>query len=269
MKVAVMGCGNMGKAIISGLVNAYGPDVSVTAFDKISGAMSSLPDSVVRKEPRSWFTRSAIPDAVLIAVKPQDVESACLAIKTAAGKSATRPLWISIAAGVTIGKLEKTLGKSARICRVMPNMPALIGKGVSAYCLNSACCTNDSLIAEKILASCGKSVAVAEKAMDAVTGLSGSGPAYVFLFLEALIEAGVTAGLTYDVSKQLAVQTVAGSAEMAAFSNDTPSQLKAKVMSPGGTTSRGLMELENQGFKYGIIKAVVSATRRAAELGGK
>jgi pyrroline-5-carboxylate reductase len=257
----------MGKAIISGLQSTYGDGVSIAAYDKVASASASLSGSVKVCRPAAWFRRSSIPGAVIIAVKPQDIEIAIKELRIAAGVYVRKPLWISIAAGVPIGRLQKLIGASARICRVMPNTPALIGKGVSAYSFNAGCTDADDALAEKVLGACGKVVKVAEKLMDAVTGLSGSGPAYVYLFIEALIEGGVTAGLSYDTAKQLAIQTVIGAAEMTAMGSETPSQLKSKVMSPGGTTVRGLMELEKHGFKYGVIRAVTSAARRSADLG--
>jgi len=269
MKIAVLGCGNMGTAIIAGVRKKYGTKASIAAFDKLTSARLSLPRGVSWKPPRAWFRRAGGPDVVIIAVKPQDMEHAAAQLKEAAGTAVGRPLWLSIAAGVPIGRLEKHFGASARICRVMPNMPALIGEAVSAFALNGRCGQRDAEAAQWVLGACGIVVQVAEKQMDAVTGLSGSGPAYVYLFIEALIEGGVTAGLSYEVAKRCAVQTVIGAAKMAAGGRETPSELKARVMSPAGTTVRGLMELEKQRFKYGVIRAVAAAARRAAELGKK
>jgi pyrroline-5-carboxylate reductase len=269
MRIAVMGCGNMGRALISGLLENKRSNTAITAFDKIKTAMSFLPKNVTIADPQKWFFGKLFPDAVIIAVKPQDIESACKILSAAAGRNAKKTLWISIAAGISIDKLQLLIGKTARICRVMPNTPALIREGASAYALNDKCAENDSVLVEQILNSCGLSVRVPEKLMDAVTGLSGSGPAYVYLFIEALIEGGVTAGIPLETARKLAVQTVIGSAKMVANGNDSPSQLKARVMSPGGTTVKGLMELEKYGFKYSVIRAIASAGKRASELGKK
>jgi pyrroline-5-carboxylate reductase len=177
------------------------------------------------------------------------------------------PVFISIAAGVPVGKLEKLLPTGAHISRVMPNTPALIGEALSAYCTNARCSDSDKSIIDRVLGAVGKVIAVPEKLMNAVTGLSGSGPAYVYLFIEALIEGGVAAGIPYGIAKQCAVQTVLGAARMVEESNEDVATLKARVMSPGGTTVKGLMALEENKFKYSVIKAVTDATLRAEEIG--
>jgi pyrroline-5-carboxylate reductase len=268
MKVAFLGCGNMGKAVITGLINKY-PDSSAIAFDKNDAALTELPDEVVVLSPEEWFEKENIPDAVVIAVKPQDVEEAVMPFTPRLENNAAATLWISLAAGVTIKSLEGFLSPDARICRVMPNTPALIGEGISAFALNGNCSEDDGQLTEEILSACGKVVCVPEKLMNAVTGLSGSGPAYVYLFIEALIEGGVAAGLPYAVAKECAVQTVIGAGRMVEQSDENTSALKSRVMSPGGTTVRGLMALEQNNFKYGVIKAVTDAAARAEELGRK
>jgi pyrroline-5-carboxylate reductase len=266
MKIALLGCGNMGRAIISGLL-AKDAETAIIAFDKNDKALTALPDQVLVLTPEEWYEKENVPDAVIIAVKPQDVEEALLPLSSRGDAAAPSILWISIAAGVTLGALESFLPPSAKICRVMPNTPALIGEAMSAFALNKHCNENDAQLAEEILSACGKAVQVPEKLMNAVTGLSGSGPAYVYLFIEALIEGGVAAGLPYAIAKDCAVQTVIGAARMVENSEETAGSLKAKVMSPGGTTVRGLMALEENKFKYGVMKAVMDATARAEELG--
>ncbi len=268
MKVAFLGCGNMGKAMASGLLKKY-PDASVIAFDKSDSALTELPDEVVVLAPEEWPEQENIPDAVVLAVKPQDVEAAVAPFSGRCDKEMSGTLWISIAAGVRISDLEAYLSPSAKICRVMPNTPALIGEAVSAMSLSSRCDDDDGQLAEEILSACGKVVRVPEKLMDAVTGLSGSGPAFVYLFIEALVEGGVAAGLTYALAKELAVQTVIGASRMVQQSNENMAALKATVMSPGGTTVRGLLALEENNFKYAVIRAVTDAAARAEELGKK
>jgi pyrroline-5-carboxylate reductase len=268
MKVAILGCGTMGKAIISGLVAKY-PDISIVAYDKNDAALTSLPDEAVVLAPEEWCEKENIPDAIVLAVKPQDIEEAVIPFPAGIDGGEFNPLWISIAAGVSLAALEGHLAQSARICRVMPNAPALIGEGISAMAINARCTEDDAQTAEDLLFACGKVVRVPEKLMNAVTGLSGSGPAYVYLFIESLIEGGVAAGLPYAVAKELAVQTVVGSALMVERSEENTHALKARVMSPGGTTVRGLMALEKNNFKYAVIKAVTDAVARAEELGKK
>ncbi|MBD3167253.1 pyrroline-5-carboxylate reductase [bacterium] len=266
VNVAVLGTGNMGSAFVRGLLKRYGADVTVLAWDQRKDAHRYLPSEVKWCAPKEWFEGDTVPRVVVVAVKPQDMASALQPLAALhAGKAEV--LWCSIAAGVTIAALGQLLGDSRHICRVMPNTPALIGEGVSAYALNDACTDDDASVAEHVLGACGEVVRVQEKLMDAVTGLSGSGPAYVYLFIEALIEGGVSAGLPYDTARRLAVQTVRGAAGMVEQTGEAPSVLKSAVMSPGGTTVRGLMALEEHRVKYAIIRAVADATRRARELG--
>jgi pyrroline-5-carboxylate reductase len=262
MKIAVLGTGNMGMALLKGVLRQMGSSASVIAFDKVEAALSDLPKGVRAVRPELWAREK--PDVVVVAVKPPDVAST---LEPLAGVRGLDPLWLSLAAGVSIHALEASLGAKARVCRVMPNTPALIGQGISAYSLNKQCTGSDAERAEDVLSACGKVVAVPEKLMNAVTGLSGSGPAYVYLFIEALIEGGVTAGLPLDVARQCAVQTVIGAAMMADQSSESVSDLKRRVMSPGGTTVRGLMALEENKFKYAVARAVTDATARADELG--
>jgi pyrroline-5-carboxylate reductase len=265
MRIAVLGCGNMGRAIIAGLLKRY-DDISIIAYDKSDASLKLLPDEALVVPPDEWELEENRPDAVLVAVKPQDMSDA-LKVFSGMENAPGGPVFISIAAGVTISKLENLLPAGSRICRVMPNTPALIGEGMSAYCLNSRCMDSDKSIIERILGAAGKVIAVPEKLMNAVTGLSGSGPAYVYLFIEALTEGGVAAGIPYAIAKQCAVQTVIGAARMAEASGEDVATLRTRVMSPGGTTVKGLMALEKNKFKYSVIKAVTEASLRAEEIG--
>jgi pyrroline-5-carboxylate reductase len=268
MKIALLGCGNMGKAVITGLIHKY-PDNTIIAFDKNDAALTKLPDEVVVLPPEEWFERENIPEAIVIAVKPQDVEEAVLPFSSRLENDSTSTLWVSLAAGVTIASLEAFLSSTSKICRVMPNTPALIGEGISAMALNNRCSEDDGLLSEEILSACGKVVRVPEKFMNAITGLSGSGPAYAYLFIESLIEGGVAAGLPYDLARKCAVQTVIGAGRMIEQSEEHTAALKSRVMSPAGTTVRGLMALEKNNFKFGVMQAVLDATQRSEELGRK
>ncbi|MBD3347293.1 MAG: pyrroline-5-carboxylate reductase [Chitinivibrionales bacterium] len=268
MKIAVIGTGNMGSAIIRAILKMKSKGISLFAWDKNNTVLKNIPKQVPVIAPQAWFKKKIWPDVVIIAVKPQDMGET---LSQMAGQSRQRrsfnPLWISIAAGVNIKSLEKLLGSGARLCRVMPNTPAQIGEGMSAYTMNKNCKERDSKTAEIILSSFGKCIQVPEKHMDVVTGLSGSGPAYVYLFIESLIEGGVAAGLPYAVAKKCAVQTVLGAAAMVERSDESPSDLKSKVTSPGGTTIAGLMALEENRFKFAVAEAVKKATARSVELG--
>ena len=261
MKVAVLGCGNMGSAIISGLIkNGH----TIIAYDTSVEMRKRVDSNVSIIDSKDWFVDNELEiDAVILAVKPQvmtDVISQFKDVKT-------DTLWISIAAGISIETLESGLPKYSLVCRVMPNTPALIGEGASAYSLNSNCSDKEIKIVEEVLKSLGKFVFVQEKLMNAVTGISGSGPAYVFLFIESMIEAGVTQGLSREVATILATQTVKGAAALVESSGEEPSVLKGRVMSPGGTTAAALSKLEENRFKYSLLSAVDACVKRGEELG--
>jgi pyrroline-5-carboxylate reductase len=266
MRIGVIGAGNMGKAVIGGMLKKYSGSVSIVAHDTNKAALDGVGREVEISAPETWLSANVVPSAILVAVKPADLVSSLtpLAVKAAAFPDL---LWCSIAAGISIATIEKALGTTARICRAMPNTPALVGEGISAFSLNKNCSIKDGETARYILGACGKVVEVPEKLMNAVTGLSGSGPAYVFSFIEALIEGGVAAVLPYQIARESAVQTVIGAGRMMDISSEDPGALRAKVMSPGGTTSRGILALEQNNFKYAVMKAVMDATKRAEELG--
>lgn len=201
-------------------------------------------------------------DASVVAVKPALVTDVCHALGSAGPVGRV----LSIAAGVTLDQLERALPADTPVVRAMPNTPALVGAGASAVAGGSAASEDDLAWAEGILGSVGIVVRVAEPALDAVTGLSGSGPAYIFLVAESLIEGGVLAGLPRDTATALAVQTILGSAQLLAETGQTPADARAAVTSPGGTTAAGLRALESAGVRSAFLDAVDAATRRAREL---
>jgi pyrroline-5-carboxylate reductase len=206
-------------------------------------------------------------DLVVLAVKPGVIPTALAALR-AEDLDLTSPLWISIAAGVRLASLEAGLSAEARIIRAMPNTPALVGAGATAICGNARADASDRSDARSLFENVGIAwEADAENLLDAVTGLSGSGPAYVFLFLEALIDAGEQAGLPRNAAEQLATQTVYGAAKLARDSDSSPAQLREQVSSPGGTTLAGLAALDEGGFREVLARAVAAATRRSVELG--
>lgn len=263
MKLGVIGCGKMGTALVrgalsSGVVKAgdvLGTDVIAAAredFTKLTGAKTTAEISEVIKAS----------EVILLCTKPQDSLAALAVFKRGAGK-----LLISIAAGVKIADLEKSTPGSVRVIRTMPNTPALVGKGAAAYCLGGRCAEEDALTVAALLGAVGLAVRVPEKLLDAVTGLSGSGPAYVYLMIEALADGGVMAGLPRADALKLAAQTVSGAAEMVLQTGDHPAKLKDMVTSPGGTTIAGLAVLEGGNVRSALIEAVMAATARAAELG--
>ena len=270
MNIAILGTGNMGKALISGLRRKYGEGIRIIAWDKNSEALKSLDSAVAVTEPGKWFAGETVPDAIVIAVKSFDVAAALAPVIESGGKKLASPLWVSIVAGKSIEVLRKLFPKGTdtevRICRVMPNTPALIDEAMSAYTLSENATEKDAAIAEKIFHACGKTIAVPEKFMNAITGLSGTGPAYVFFFLESLVEAGVMAGLPQRIARECALQTVIGAAKLAAVSHESLADLKMKVMTPAGTTASACMVLEHHSFKHAIIKAVVAATKRSEQM---
>lgn len=263
MKLVVIGGGNMGAALISGLIsNAWCKAGDVLIVEALAARRLTL----VRLFPGTHIADS-IPhgehtDVAVIAVKPQDVPGACAALAaTGAGMA------LSIAAGVRIATLQKHLGAGIPVVRSMPNTPALVGHGASAMAGSSDCTTDHLDTAAEILGSVGTVVRVKESQLDAVTGLSGSGPAYIFLVAEALIEAGVAEGLTRDVATTLAHHTIAGAGAMLVSSQKTAPELRSEVTSPGGTTAAGLRALEDAATRAAFMNAVSAATARSVELG--
>jgi len=199
----------------------------------------------------------------VLAVKPDDVPAAARAV-VAAGCERI----LSVAAGVTTRAIEAAAGRELPVVRAMPNTPALIGAGAAAISPGSAAGEEDLAWAEEVLGAVGVVVRVPEKLLDAVTGLSGSGPAYVFVVAEALVEAGVLAGLPRDTAQTLAFQTLLGSARLLMEDGGAPAALRAAVTSPGGTTAAGLRELERHAVRAAVLDAVTAAAERSRELGG-
>lgn len=260
-RLVVVGGGRMGEALVAGLLAAgwaaAGEILVVEPVASRRGALSDrYPGLVVASEPRAG-------DGAVVAVKPSDVEAACRAL---AAVGAGRVL--SIAAGVPLARLEEWLGGGVPVVRAMPNTPALIGCGAAAIAPGSAAGGDDLAWATEILSAVGAVESVDERLLDAVTGLSGSGPAYVFLVAEALIDAGVHAGLTRPVSRALVVQTLLGSSRLLAESGEEPEALRAAVTSPGGTTAAGLRALEARAVRSALLEAVAAATERSRQLGG-
>jgi len=253
----------MGEALLGGLLaNAWAQPSEVAIVERLAGRREELND---------LFPGVAVVDEIgpctsaLIAVKPDDVSSAAASL--GALEEAPRRV-LSIAAGVTIATLEQAIGRAeTAVIRAMPNTPALVGRGAAAIAPGAAAGEEDLAWAEEVLGSVGVVTRVKEELLDAVTGLSGSGPAYVFLVAESLVEAGVLNGLPRDVSTTLTVQTLLGAATLLADSGRDASALRADVTSPGGTTAAGLWALESAGVRAAFLEAVSAATRRSRELG--
>ena len=263
----LVGCGKMGGAMLEGWLKsgvaaagvwivdpAGATDFAGTAGVTVVGDAADLPDDLK-------------PEVVIIAVKPQAMDAV-----VGAYAKYTDPgcVFVSIAAGTTIAYFEKTLGAAAAVIRVMPNTPAAIGQGISVLCPNANTGEGQAQMARRLLEAVGEAHLIADEAlMDAVTGVSGSGPAYVFWMIDCLAQAGVEAGLPEGLSASLALQTVAGAGQLARASDDPPDQLRRNVTSPGGTTQAALEVLmAEDGLKPLMARAVAAATRRGRELAG-
>lgn len=260
IRLVVVGGGRMGEALVSGLLRSRWAEPSEMAVvEKLVERRRRLQDLLPGVTVAEAFPAAT---GAVIAVKPGDVEEACGQIRDAGVVQA-----LSIAAGVRLASLQQWLGDGVRVVRAMPNTPALIGQGAAAISAGPTAGTSDLDWAEEVLSAVGTVARVPERLLDAVTGLSGSGPAYVYLVAEALIDAGVLAGLSRETSVALVIQTMLGSARMLAESGEGPEALRAAVTSPGGTTAAGLRALEERAVRGAFLEAVQAATERSRQLG--
>ncbi len=264
-RIGFIGCGAMAQALAGGLVAAGVPRDWIAGADPSAAQREAFAHKLATETHSDNSDVVAPSDIVVIAVKPTVVSTV---LSDLADRSdLDRPLWISIAAGIPLAALGEGLPAGARIIRAMPNSPALVSAGATAYCANAAAGEDDLAVAADLFASVGTAWQATNEAMlDAVTGLSGSGPAYVFLILEALADAGVRMGLPREAAHQLACQTVYGAARLAIETGQHPAALKDQVTSPGGTTIAGLEQLEAGGVRAAIHHAVAAATERSREL---
>jgi len=265
LTIGFLGAGKMATALAKGFVQAKltAPEQLIAsdvyeaarlAFAKETGARSAASNTEVAKAA----------NVLIVAVKPDQVADVLGEI---ASVLTPDHIVISIAAGVPLAKLEKPLPSGSRVIRVMPNTPALVGASASAFALGSAANADDAKLAQQLFATVGLALQVKESLLDAVTGLSGSGPAYGYLMIEALSDGGVAAGLPRDVSTRLAAQTLLGAARMVLETGMHPGALKDMVTSPGGTTIEGLHELEKAGVRQGLMNAVRAASDKSRKLG--
>lgn len=255
----LIGGGRMGEALLTGLL-----EEEVVRRDEVAVAEVSAErrHHLQRQFPDVAVVADLVPaQSVILATKPNDAQQALAAVGSIGiGRV------LSIAAGVRLQVLEAYVGPEIPVIRAMPNTPALVRQGAAAIAAGSCATEDDLQWAESILGAVGTVVRLPESALDAVTGLSGSGPAYVFLLAEAMIEAGVHQGLSRHVADQLVRQTLLGSAQLLVQTSDSPEDLRAAVTSPAGTTSRGLLALERGAFRATIIDAVSAATERSIEM---
>jgi pyrroline-5-carboxylate reductase len=265
LSIGFLGAGKMATALAKGFLNAKLVKAGqLFAADPSDVARRHFSDETGSKTVAANLEVAQAANVLILATKPDQVAAALAEISGAFTKN---HLLISIAAGVTISKLESALPAGARVIRVMPNTPALVGAGASAFALGKNADDADAELAQKLLSAVGVAMQVKESLLDAVTGLSGSGPAYVYQFIEALSDGGVAAGLPRDIATRLAAQTVLGGAKMVLETGQHPGALKDQVTSPGGTTIEGIHELEKGKLRATVMSAVRAATEKSKKLG--
>ena len=266
-KIAIIGAGNMGEALVAGMLAAgvvrpddiHATDVVVDRLDRLQ-ARYQIRVGSENEAAAAWA------DVVILAVEPQVLDHVLNDLRPVVTEA---KLILSVAAGYPIARIVTHLAPRVRVVRCMPNTPSVVQAGVSALAMGENVSVEDERLARAIFESVGMVVVVEERLMDAVTGLSGSGPAYVFLIIEALADGGVKMGLPRDAALGLAAQTVFGAARMALETGEHPGRLKDKVTSPGGTTIAGLHELERGRLRASLMDAVEAATKRSEELGAE
>ncbi|HMW01023.1 MAG TPA: pyrroline-5-carboxylate reductase [Acidobacteriota bacterium] len=263
-KIAIIGAGKLGEALVTGLLHradvsreditgTVGHEASLTRVSNRLGIGTTL-DNRLAVEGR---------DVILLAVKPQNMDRVLAEIRPVVNRT---QLFISVAASVTTSFIEERLPAETPVIRVMPNTPALLNEGMSVLCQGKHVTPDQLKIAETIFSAVGRTAFLDEKLMDAVTGLSGSGPAYIYVVIESLAEAGVKLGIPRDISTLLVAQTMLGASRMALETGQHPALLKDSVTTPAGCTIDGLLELEEGKLRVTLIKAVVKAAERAREL---
>jgi pyrroline-5-carboxylate reductase len=265
LTIGFLGAGKMATALAKGFIRAgLVTTDQVMASDTSAAAISSFAKEVGSKTTAFNPDVARFARILILAVKPDQARGVLAEVRE---HFTDDHLLISIAAGVTLAKLEEGLGIGARVIRVMPNTPALVGQSATAYALGKAATREDGQLTETLFSAVGIAFELKESLLDAVTGLSGSGPAYVYLFIEGLSDGGVAAGLPRDVATRLAAQTVLGSAKMVLETGQHPGLLKDMVTSPGGTTIEGLHELEKGKLRATLMSAVRAASEKSKKLG--
>ena len=263
-KLGVIGLGKMGQAIVAGMLKKQvitpnqlmGCDASEDIRNRVSESLGIQMFSDAKK-------LASTCDVLLLAVKPHHIKMVCDDIYDSVHPN---QLVISVAAAISTTYMEKRLPKDVPVIRVMPNTPALINQGMSALCQGKSVRKHHMALAMEMFEAVGETASVDEKMMDAVTAISGSGPAYMFLMLEAMADAGLKMGLPKPLATQLAAQTMLGSAKLVMESGEMPVKLKDDVTTPAGTTIEGLVEFENNGFRSTVINAVLKAKERSEQL---
>ena len=268
-RIGFIGTGHMARALARGFLKTqtitkerlYGYDIFPNAAEKFveqtgGTATESLKDLVTNS------------DVVFLSVKPQQMNEVLRSLGSLRALGAN-PLWITIAPGIPIKTYLKEIGNAARLVRVMQNTPCLVGEGVSCFCVSEGVKPDDVKLATDLLATVGLAIQVPERNLDAVAGLSGSGPAYIYMMIEAMADGGVKMGLSRELAIQLAAQTVLGAAKVVQYTGEHPGVLKNKVCSPRGTTISAVHALEQAGFRAAVMSAVEAATLRSREMGNE
>jgi pyrroline-5-carboxylate reductase len=265
LTIGFLGAGKMATALARGFINAglVTPE-KVLAGDVAEAARQSFAKETGAKAVAGNGAVTEFAKVLVLAVKPSQAEELLAEIQP---QFTTGHLLISIAAGLPLARLERRLPEKARVVRVMPNTPALVGASATGFALGKAANAEDAQLVLKLFSAVGVAFELKEELLDAVTGLSGSGPAYVYIAIEALSDGGVAAGLPREIATRLAAQTVLGAARMVLETGQHPGALKDMVASPGGTTIEGIRKLEKGNFRATLINAVLAAARKARQLG--
>lgn len=265
-KIGFIGGGNMAEAFIKGLINGGHPSAELLVAEPAAARRTFLANTYGVTTTSDNLEVVGNAGIIILAIKPQLATSVVPAL---APVCTAQKLLISVLAGVATATLEELLGGTPRVVRAMPNTPALVGAGAAGLCRGRYASAEDLTLAQELFATVGIACLVNEEQLDAVTGLSGSGPAYIFTVIEALADGGVQEGLPRDIALALATQTVLGAARLVKESGEHPAQLRDKVCSPGGTTIAAVQVLEEKGLRSALMAAVSAATRRSRELGKK
>ena len=265
-QLGVIGAGNMAEAILRGVISSdVLPPEQILVSEPVPQRRQELCDSLSISCTDDNAAAAACPH-VLLAVKPQTLPGV---LDEVASHVRPEAVVVSIAAGFSTSRIDRLLGGRGKIIRVMPNTPMLVGAGVSAMCCGARADRDDLEWARKVFASCGRTILLDEEKMDAVTAVSGSGPAYVFYLLEAMIAAGVAEGLGPESAAMLATETVYGAARLLQQTGEPPQVLRARVTSPGGTTQRAVEVLDGAGVKASLMTAIRAAAEKSRQLGGR
>ena len=264
--VGFIGAGNMASSLIQGLINKgvagsqiFAADIDQDKLDALAAECGIVASSAEQLAARA--------DVIVLAVKPQVMQSVCEALATTLGARESAPLFVSIAAGISLASLQQWLGGSPAIVRCMPNTPALVGKGATGLFANGEVNDTQRESASQLLEAVGVSVWVGgESDLDTVTAVSGSGPAYFFLFMEAMQDTAREMGMDEELARLLVLQTAAGAAELAGQSKDSLAELRRKVTSPGGTTEQAILQFESGGLRELVRKALLAARDKSVDL---